>query len=102
MSMFSSYILKIIFEHMFERKKDMNMRRGSKISFVLGVLVTVGTVVLVYNRVQDSDKSPKELLKDSKKFVKRAVKKSNKLVDETIESMDETARSIIKDSSLVI
>jgi hypothetical protein len=46
------------------------MKTSSKLYFALGALASLGTMALVYSAIQDTDKSPKELLEDSKNFIK--------------------------------
>lgn len=78
------------------------MKTSSKLYFVLGALATLGTMTLVYCAIQDTDKSPKELLDDSKKFIKSTVKKGDHLLDKTVDSVEKETKSILKEASNVI
>lgn len=78
------------------------MKTSSKLYFALGALATLGTLTLVYCAIQDTDKSPKELLDDSKKFIQKTVKKGDHLIDETIDTIEKGSKSILKDASNVI
>jgi hypothetical protein len=78
------------------------MKTSSKLYFVLGALATLGTMTLVYCAIQDTDKSPKELLDDSKKFIKSTVKKGDRLIDKTVDSVEKETKSILKEASKVI
>lgn len=78
------------------------MKTSSKLYFVLGALATLGTMTLVYCAIQDTDKSPKELLDDSKKFIKSTVKKGDRLMDKTIDSLEKETKSALKEASNVI
>ena len=60
---------------MFTKKEGSHMKTSSKLYFVLGALATIGTMTLVYCAIQDTDKSPKEILEDSKKLLKKAIDK---------------------------
>lgn len=78
------------------------MKASSKLYFALGALATLGTLTLVYCAIQDTDKSPKELLNDSKKFIQKTVKKGDHLIDETVDTLEKGTKSILKDASNVI
>jgi len=78
------------------------LKTSSKLYFVLGALATLGTMTLVYCAIQDTDKSPKELLDDSKKFIKSTVKKGDRLMDKTIDSLEKETKSALKEASNVI
>lgn len=78
------------------------MKTSSKLYFALGALTTLGTLTLVYCAIQDTDKSPKELLNDSRKFIKRAVKKGDHLVDETVDSLEKETKSLLKEASNLV
>lgn len=78
------------------------MKTSSKLYFALGALATLGTLTLVYCAIQDTDKSTKELLNDSKKFIQKTVKKGDHLIDETVDTLEKGTKSILKDASNVI
>jgi len=78
------------------------MKTSSKLYFALGVLSTLGAMSLVYCAIQDTDKSPKELLDDSKKFIKNTVKHGDRLMDKTVDSFEKETKSILKEASNVI
>lgn len=78
------------------------MKTSSKLYFVLGALTTIGTMTLVYCAIQDTDKSPKELLIDSKKLIKKTMKKGEHLVNDISDSIEEETKSLIKDASDLI
>jgi len=78
------------------------MKTSSKVYFVLGALTTIGTMSLMYCAVQNSDKSPEQLLSDSKKFVKRTLKKGDHLVQKTSEAIMDEAHSIAKDANKIL
>jgi hypothetical protein len=78
------------------------MKTSSKLYFALGALATLGTMALVYSAIQDTDKSPKELLEDSKKFIRSSAKKGDRLMDKTVDSFDKETKSILKEASNVI
>jgi hypothetical protein len=75
------------------------MKTSSKVFFILGALTAVGTMTLVCCAIQNSDKSPEKLLKDSKRFIKRSAKKAEHLIDDTTSSIKKEAKSIIKEAS---
>lgn len=78
------------------------MKTSSKLYFVLGALATVGTMTLVYCAIQDTDKSPKEILEDSKKLLKKTIRKGDHLVNDISDSIEEETKSLIKDASDLI
>lgn len=78
------------------------MKTSSKVYFVLGVLSAVGAMTLVACAIQDTDKSPKRLLKDGKKFIKRSAKKASHLIDETSDMIEKETKSIMKEASEII
>jgi hypothetical protein len=78
------------------------MKTSSKLYFALGALASLGTMALVYSAIQDTDKSPKELLEDSKNFIKSTVKKGDQLMDKTVGSFEKESKSILKEASNVI
>jgi len=78
------------------------MKTSSKVYFVLGALSAIGTMSLIYCAIQDTDKSPKKLLKDYKKIVKKSAKKAGHLADETAKSIIRETKSIIKEASEII
>ena len=78
------------------------MKTSSKVYFVLGILATIGTMSLVYCAIQDTDKSPKELLEDSKRLLKKAIKKGDRLMDDTSHSIERETKSFIKEASHII
>jgi hypothetical protein len=75
------------------------LKTSSKLYFVLGALATLGSMTLVYCAIQDTDKSPKELLDDGKKSIKRAVKKGDCLMDKAVDSVEKETNSILKEAS---
>jgi len=78
------------------------MKTSSKLYFALGAFATLGTMALVYSAIQDTDKSPKELLEDSTKFIRSTVKRGDRLMDKTVDSFDNETKSILKEASNVI
>lgn len=78
------------------------MKTSSKLYFVLGALATVGTMTLVYCAIQDTDKSPKEILEDSKKLLKKTIRKGDHLVNDFSDSIEVETKSLIKDASDLI
>lgn len=87
---------------MFTKKEGSHMKTSSKLYFVLGTLATIGTMTLVYCAIQDTDKSPKEILEDSKKLLKKAIRKGNHLVNDISDSIEVETKSLIKDASDLI
>ena len=78
------------------------MKTSSKLYFVLGALATIGTMTLVYCAIQDTDKSPKEILEDSKKLLKKTIRKGDHLVNDISDSIEVETKSLIKDASDLI
>lgn len=78
------------------------MKTSSKLYFVLGALATVGTMTLVYCAIQDTDKSPKEILEDSKRLLKKTIRKGDHLVNNIADSIEEDTKSLIEDASELI
>ncbi len=87
---------------MFTKKEGSHMKTSSKLYFVLGALATVGTMTLVYCAIQDTDKSPKEILEDSKKLLKKTIRKGDHLVNDFSDSIEVETKSLIKDASDLI
>ena len=87
---------------MFTKKEGSHMKTSSKLYFVLGALATVGTMTLVYCAIQDTDKSPKRILEDSKKLFKKTIQKGDQLVDDISDSIEYETKSLIKDASDLI
>lgn len=77
------------------------MKTSSKVYFILGALTTIGTIVLITCVIQNSDKSPEKLLKDSKKFIKKSGKRAERLLGETSSSFKKEANKIMKDASKI-
>lgn len=75
------------------------MKTSSKLYFVLGALATIGTMTLVYCAIQDTDKSPKELLEDSKKLIKKSIKKGERLANEISDSIEKETKTLVQDAS---
>lgn len=84
------------------QKEGSSMKTSSKVYFVLGALATIGTMSLMYCAIQNSEKSPKQILKDSKKFVKRTLKKGDHLVQETTDAIMDEAHSIAKEANKIL
>lgn len=78
------------------------MKTSSKLYFALGALATLGTLTLVFCAIQDTDKSPKELLNDSKKFIHKTVKRGDHLIDKTLDSIEKESKSALKDASNLV
>lgn len=87
---------------MFTKKEGSHMKTSSKLYFVLGALATVGTMTLVYCAIQDTDKSPKEILEDSKRLLKKTIRKGDHLVNNIADSIEEDTKSLIEDASELI
>jgi hypothetical protein len=87
---------------MFIQKEGSSMKTSSKVYFVLGALATIGTMSLMYCAIQDTDKSPKQLLRDSKKFVTRTLHRGDHLVKETSDSIMDEAHSLADDANKII
>jgi hypothetical protein len=87
---------------MFIQKEGSSMKTSSKVYFILGVFATIGTMSLMYCAIQNTDKSPKQLLGDSKKFVRRTLKKGDHLVHETSDAIMGEAHSIAKDANKIL
>lgn len=75
------------------------MKTSSKLYFVLGALATIGTMTLVYCAIQDTDKSPKEFLEDSKKLIKKSIIKGEHLANDISNSIEKETKSLAKDVS---
>lgn len=84
---------------MFTKKEGSHMKTSSKLYFVLGALATIGTMTLVYCAIQDTDKSPKELLEDSKKLIKKSIKKGERLANEISDSIEKETKTLVQDAS---
>ncbi len=84
------------------QKEGYSMKTSSKVYFVLGALATIGTMSLMYCAIQNTDKSPKQILDDSKKFVKRTLKKGDHLVRETSDAIMDDVNSVVEDANKII
>jgi len=87
---------------MFTKKEGSQMKTSSKLYFVLGALATIGTMTLVYCAIQDTDKSPKELLEDSKKLIKKSIKKGEHLANEISDSIEKETKTLVQDASNLV
>lgn len=84
------------------QKEGYSMKTSSKVYFVLGALATIGTMSLMYCAIQNTDKSPKQILDDSKKFVKRTLKKGDHLVHHTSDAIMDDVNSVVEDANKII
>lgn len=78
------------------------MKAKSKGYFVLGILATLGSLTLVYNCMREADKTPKQLMDDSKKFIQRTVKRGDDLVDQAIDSVETEAKAMMNEASKIV
>ncbi len=73
------------------------MKTSSKISFMSGVIATLGAMSLVYLLLEDTEKTPKQLIDDGKHYIKKNIRKTSHKIDNTIDDIEEDVKAVVKE-----
>jgi hypothetical protein len=84
------------------QKEGSLMKTSSKIYFVSGVIATIGAMSLAYALLEDTDKSPKQLLNDGKRFIRKSIRNGDRLLDETIDNIEVEANAVVKEAKKLV
>lgn len=73
------------------------MKTSSKIYSMSGIIAALGAMSLVYLLLEDTEKTPKQLVDDGKKYIKKSIRKTNQVIDNTIDDIDSEVKAVVKE-----